>query len=100
LLIVFSLRTGLRAAKKQKKENGTSKTIVRIILIDFHFLISSLSQTTADKIFEQNLLNWWVEKHGTKLGNLMMYLRRLWYESPKAKVIIFSQVNKLREERC
>lgn len=32
-----------------------------------------------------------VEHHGTKMGNLIYYLRRLWDHSPTARVIIFSQ---------
>lgn len=45
-----------------------------------------------DKINEQNLIDWWVERHGTKIGNLLFYLKRLWSENPEARIIIFSQV--------
>jgi SNF2 family DNA or RNA helicase len=47
--------------------------------------------TTQDKINEQNIQKWWVEKHGTKLGNFLFYLRRLWTDDPSAKILIFSR---------
>ena len=37
-------------------------------------------------------MKWWVEKHGTKLGNFLFYLKRLWTDNPAAKVIVFSSV--------
>lgn len=45
-----------------------------------------------DKLNEQHLLKWMVEKEGTKVANLMIYLKQLWDENPSVKVIIFSQV--------
>eukprot|EP00026_Physarum_polycephalum_P003972 Phypoly_transcript_03989.p1 GENE.Phypoly_transcript_03989~~Phypoly_transcript_03989.p1 ORF type:complete len:728 (+),score=155.12 Phypoly_transcript_03989:158-2185(+) len=40
---------------------------------------------------QENLLNWLVETEGTKYGNFIFYLIRLWTKEPEAKVIIFSQ---------
>lgn len=34
-----------------------------------------------------------VENFGTKMGNMMFYLKRLWDKKPEARVIIFSQYN-------
>ena len=39
----------------------------------------------------EELLNL-VEQYGTKMGNLVYYLRRLWEQTPDARVILFSQV--------
>ena len=36
-----------------------------------------------------------IEVYGTKMGNLIYYLRRLWEQTPDARVIIFSQVTPL-----
>src|SRR5689334_6448668 len=33
-----------------------------------------------------------VESFGTKMGNMMFYLKRLWDRKPEARVILFSQV--------
>ena len=33
-----------------------------------------------------------VHNFGTKMGNLIYYLRRLWDKAPETRVIIFSQV--------
>lgn len=46
----------------------------------------------ADKMKEHKLLQWLVEKDGTKLANLTLYLKHVWTENPAAKFIIFSQV--------
>jgi len=32
-----------------------------------------------------------IEKHGTKLGNLVVYLQKLFQSEPTTRVIIFSQ---------
>lgn len=58
-----------------------------------------LLQTLEDKLREQNMLKFLVEKHGTKIGNIIFYLKKTWTENPSAKFIIFSQVwNKLSLE--
>lgn len=55
-------------------------------------MAESKEESTQEKIDQQDLLKWWVAKEGTKLGNLMYYLKQLWTNTPAAKVIIFSQV--------
>ena len=39
------------------------------------------------------MLKYLVEQYGTKLGNLIHYLRKLWADDPNARVIMFSQVH-------
>ena len=38
------------------------------------------------------LLDFLIEKQGTKLGNLFFFLKNLWAKNPRARVMIFSQV--------
>lgn len=39
------------------------------------------------------MLQFLIHKHGTKLGNIIFHLKKLWTESPSTKVLIFSQVD-------
>eukprot|EP00026_Physarum_polycephalum_P009769 Phypoly_transcript_09904.p1 GENE.Phypoly_transcript_09904~~Phypoly_transcript_09904.p1 ORF type:complete len:401 (+),score=84.64 Phypoly_transcript_09904:182-1204(+) len=57
----------------------------------------SLKKTPQEKLLEHNLLQFLVQKHGTKLGNIIFYLKNLWTESPDTKVIIFSQYSRFLE---
>lgn len=56
------------------------------------FYLIHFEQTTQDKINEQNLQKWLVETEGTKIGNLLFYLKRLWTDNPSAKILVFSKV--------
>eukprot|EP00026_Physarum_polycephalum_P005981 Phypoly_transcript_06020.p1 GENE.Phypoly_transcript_06020~~Phypoly_transcript_06020.p1 ORF type:complete len:561 (+),score=164.54 Phypoly_transcript_06020:171-1685(+) len=53
------------------------------------------SLTLEEKIAEQNYTKYLVAKYGTKMGNVLAYLRRLWIHTPEAKIIIFSKYNKV-----
>eukprot|EP00026_Physarum_polycephalum_P006091 Phypoly_transcript_06132.p1 GENE.Phypoly_transcript_06132~~Phypoly_transcript_06132.p1 ORF type:complete len:588 (+),score=154.11 Phypoly_transcript_06132:77-1765(+) len=55
-------------------------------------------RTTQDKLKEQQFLKWLVEIHGTKMGNFILYMKKLWTDNPNAKLIIFSQFDALLEK--
>lgn len=56
--------------------------------------IAAAKNRLAEQVFLAHL----VEKEGTKLGNLIFYMKKLWKDDPDARLIMFSQVSG-REER-
>lgn len=62
-------------------------------MFTYYYLFSEASICKKAKVDEDYVnKNTLVQKYGTKLGNIVFYLKKLWYQSPATKVIIYSQV--------
>lgn len=69
--------------KQTEREDGNTAPIQAVLLCTFW----SICVPT-----ERKQLLGFIEHMGTKLGNLICYLKKLWTDNPDARVIIFSQV--------
>eukprot|EP00026_Physarum_polycephalum_P001595 Phypoly_transcript_01597.p1 GENE.Phypoly_transcript_01597~~Phypoly_transcript_01597.p1 ORF type:complete len:1093 (+),score=215.01 Phypoly_transcript_01597:397-3279(+) len=47
---------------------------------------------------EQMIRDFLIEKQGTKLGNVLLFMKKLWATQPRARVMIFSQFNALLDQ--